>query len=669
MLSTLTIISIFAEIFTAGILFSGGAAFFKTGLKSRKDFALSLVFFSLFAYVGSVVASQLMVNLGNSLTDLILVEKIVSISLLATAFFVWLFVVERFVLRAGHVFSFIFFLVIGFFTYQVFSASASLVYREGVVQPIVNYSVWIPLMPVVSFSWLLLALFGLRGSFKENGKLPLYTACAAALFLGAIFSSYSYVRLGEAGYLLASWVIFLTGALSLLLGEIIPPESPEAASPIKFLKTRLLFKLVLIFVLMVVLLFEATALATINISKNSLARFVQTYYYETAKNLVERIVSEPQPTNNEIMQRAVEMMKIGSRGVAFVVDDNGALLAHPDKSRALMKDDMRRNGAVASLLKKQGGRGEFYNELGSPMVGAYLLVPGTNYGVVVEEPRNSAYAELRQLEANSLLFVIIGIVLAALTGAFFARSIEKPIKELIKGTEAVAHGELGYRIPINSSDEIGRLAEAFNKMTKDLRDSQERLILSEKLASLGTMAAGMAHEIKNPLVSLRTFTQLLQQKWDDKEFRDKFSQIIPHEIERINKIAESLLKFGRPAKPELTKVEVNSLLDEVLMLFESEAKKNNVRVTKKFAQLPPIAGDAGQLQQVFVNIVKNAIEAMQGRAAGVDITSNERPGTVGSITIRGVRSLTASNSPLYVVDGIPLVTGKNEVKNEKKRRL
>jgi two-component system sensor histidine kinase AtoS len=124
------------------------------------------------------------------------------------------------------------------------------------------------------------------------------------------------------------------------------------------------------------------------------------------------------------------------------------------------------------------------------------------------------------------------------------------------------------------------------------------------------MAAGMAHEIKNPLVSLRTFTQLLTQKWDDQEFREKFSSIIPHEIERINRIAESLLKFGRPMKPELTEIDINSLLDDVLLLFESECKKHNVRVTKKLAELPSVRGDPDQISQAFINIVKNAIEAM-----------------------------------------------------------
>jgi two-component system NtrC family sensor kinase len=265
------------------------------------------------------------------------------------------------------------------------------------------------------------------------------------------------------------------------------------------------------------------------------------------------------------------------------------------------------------LLEGKEGAAEFKDELGGSMVGAYVPVRRFGWGVVVEEPIGSAYFEMRRLETNSLLFVIAGILLTAITGIFFARSIEKPIKELTLGTEAVARGELGYHISVDAADEIGKLAVAFNQMTRDLRDSQERLILSEKLASLGTMAAGMAHEIKNPLVSLRTFTQLLQQKWEDKEFREKFSTIIPHEIERINRIAESLLKFGRPMKPEMTKVDINSLLEEVLMLFESECKKSGVGVTKKMTELPEVAGDPGQLSQAFVNIIKNAIEAMQAR--------------------------------------------------------
>ncbi|OGB89328.1 hypothetical protein A2625_04085 [candidate division WOR-1 bacterium RIFCSPHIGHO2_01_FULL_53_15] len=630
MFSTLTIISIFTEIFTGGILLSGGItflrSFFLTG--RRRELFLSLFFLSLFVYVSAALASQLMFNLERPLTELILAQKIVSASLFLCALGIWLYIVEKFELRWGHIASCLLLFLTGFFIYRIFDSSLNLIYREAVVEPIVYYSSWIPEKPFFSLMWLVLSIFSFGSALSAGGgkrALTAYTGAAAIIFLGSLFSASLYVPTGEAGYLLAAWVMTLLSILLLLLAELVPADSAEAQAPLRFLRTRILFKLMLIFVLLIVILFEATTLATINISKNALSKNILGSYLKNAENLADKIAAAKEKPGLEALQALVTDQRLGG-AVAFVIDESGRLVAHPDKKRAIQKERVAANEAVGKLSQGLSGAGEFHDELGELMAGAYLPVKKFGLGVVVEEPIGKAYFELRRLETNSLLFVIVGIIITALTGIFFARSIEKPIKELKLGTEAVARGELGYHIAVASNDEIGKLATAFNQMTRDLRDSQERLILSEKLASLGTMAAGMAHEIKNPLVSLRTFTQLLQQKWDDKEFREKFSSIIPHEIERINRIAESLLKFGRPMKPELSKVEVNSLLEEVLLLFESECKKNNVRVTKKLAQLPEISGDAGQLSQAFVNIIKNAIESMQDKGGELIVKTD-----VGSV--------------------------------------
>jgi len=638
MLSTLTIIGIFTEIFAAGILISGGLTFIRVFwlTKKAKDFFLGLVFLAFFAYVAANLSLQLMYNLGRPLAELILVQKCVSVSTLLCAFFLWLFIDTKFELKARYVTAFILLIIVGFFIYRVVGASVNLIYREGIIEPVVDYSCWIPDKNLFALMWGLLALASFPAAWRRAGgekKLLFYTGSAALLLLVAHFSAFLYGRSGEAGYLLGSWALLLLSILGLLLGDLIPPGSAEANKPLSFLRTRVLFKLVLIFVLLIVILFEATTLATLNISKGALSKSIQGAYVKTAENLAGLITAGKEKPDPEYLQQAVNGAQVGQNSLAFVVDQSGKLLAHPDKKRALQSESLTANEAVPPVLAGKSGAGEFRDELGSIVVGAYVPVKKYGWGVVVQEPRESAYFEMRRLETNSLLFVIAGIMLTTLTGIFFARSIEKPIKELILGTEAVSRGELGYNILVSSTDEVGRLAEAFNRMTKDLRDSQERLILSEKLASLGTMAAGMAHEIKNPLVSLRTFTQLLQQKWDDKEFRDKFSSIIPHEIERINRIAESLLKFGRPMKPEFTKVEVNSLLEEVLLLFESEAKKNNVRVTKILADLPEISGDPGQLSQAFVNIIKNGIEAMAEKGGELlvktDIGEVVRLGKIG----------------------------------------
>ncbi|MGB9613341.1 MAG: ATP-binding protein [Candidatus Margulisiibacteriota bacterium] len=616
MLSTITIVSIFTEIFTAGILIAGAFTFIRNYFASRqnKDLYLGLFFLSFFSYVAAVLVAQFMYNLGRPLAELILAQRFVYACFLLGTFFLLGFIVEKFEIKFLRFLVYLFFFLVIYFIYQIFYSVVNLIYREEVIEPIVVFSAWIPAKPLFTLMWFILSIFYFGAAFSSSeGKrtLSFYGGFFALLRLAALLASFFYVRFSEAGYLLGSWVLTLISILGILLVELIPPQSPEARTPLRFLRTRILFKLLLIFVLLIVVLFEVTTLVTINIGKGALSRSIQHNYFRLAENLAGKIEGLEKKPTLDYLQNLLYGLQAEGQALAFVVDEEGRVVAHPDKIRALQRENLNANEAVGKVRRGEAGAAEFRDELGNMMVGAYVPIRKFGWGVVVQEPMASAYFEMRRLETNSLIFVIAGIILAALTGIFFARSIERPIKELTMGTEAVARGELGYHIPVTSADEIGKLAEAFNKMTKDLRDSQERLILSEKLASLGTMAAGMAHEIKNPLVSLRTFTQLLQQKWEDKEFREKFSTIIPHEIERINRIAESLLKFGRPMKPELTKVDVNALLDEVLLLFESECKKYNVRVTKKFAELPEIFGDAGQLSQAFVNLIKNAIEAMQ----------------------------------------------------------
>ncbi|MFH1347731.1 MAG: HAMP domain-containing protein, partial [Candidatus Margulisiibacteriota bacterium] len=627
MLSTLTIMSIFTEIFAAGILIGGMFAFLKNyfSYKRLKDLFFSLVFFTFFIYVAATIASQMMFNLGRDLSELILVHKGIYVSIVLCAVFVWAFIFERFNLRKLRWSNSLIILLAGWFIYSILSSSVNLIYGKGIIEPLVSLSLYVPVKPFFAFMWILLAIFSFVFASRSSGgkkKLTLYLGGATIILLAALFCSYLYVRLAEAGFLVMSWVLILISSLGFLLAELIPPDSPEAQWPLRFFRTRILFKLMLIFVLLIVILFEATTLATINISKDALSRSIVGNYFKVAEDLAREINALPVQPPQEHLQKMISAASLDGSMVAFLVDKQGRLVAHPDQKRAVQREDVSKNQAVQRVLIGLKSGGKFSDEIDGAMVGAFIPIEKYGWGVVVQEPLASAYFELRRLETNSLLFVILGIILTTLVGIFFARSIERPIKELTTGTEAVANGDLRWQVAVDTSDEIGKLAKAFNQMTKDLRESQERLILSEKLASLGTMAAGMAHEIKNPLVSIRTFTQILDQKWEDKEFREKFSSIIPHEIERINRIAESLLKFGKPMKPELSKVNINGLLDEVLLLFESECKKNNIRVTKKLAELPEITGDAGQLQQVFVNIVKNAIESMNEKGGGLIVKTD-----------------------------------------------
>ncbi len=616
MLSTLAIISIFTEIFTGGILFSGALTFLKKffSQKQRKDLAISLVFFAFTIFIAVTIVSQLLYNLGKPVASLMMLQKIIACDLLFGSLFVLFFIKSKFKMPGLTTILWVYGVSVFYLSYRVIVSTVDLIYRPGVLEPVVNFSLATPVKSLWILSWLLLFIVSSVFFFRQKGNvkaLVFYDAFSALLIFSSYISTIFYTGTQNSYFLLLSWGLTLLGTILLTLGEIIPPESDLARNPFNFFRSRILFKLIFIFVLLIVILFEVTTLATLTLSKQALKSSIFSTYRETAQNISQQVQSSSSLDIASAL-KIVKERKIGRSGVIYIVDKSGNLVVHPDQAYVSSHKNLKDFEPVANALKGMSGVGEFPpDEFGEVKVGAYYPLTKIGGAVIVEEPLSDAYLEMRRLETNSLLFVIAGILLTVLTGLFLAQSIESPIHKLIVGTQAVSKGDLGYRIDVDSIDEMGLLAGAFNRMTHDLRDSQERLILSEKLASLGTMAAGMAHEIKNPLVSLRTFSQLLQQKWDDKEFRDKFSQIVPTEIERINKIAESLLKFGRPSKPEMSRVNINNILEEILLLFESECRKNGVRVTTKFAEIPEITGDTQQISQAMVNILLNGIQAME----------------------------------------------------------
>jgi two-component system sensor histidine kinase AtoS len=166
----------------------------------------------------------------------------------------------------------------------------------------------------------------------------------------------------------------------------------------------------------------------------------------------------------------------------------------------------------------------------------------------------------------------------------------------------------------------------FNDLT-DIKLLESEMWRADKLASLGTLAAGMAHEIKNPLVSIKTFAQLLPTKYEDKDFRDTFSSITVEEVERINLIVEKLLEFARPTAPVFEVADVIEIVEEVLLLLSPETTKREITVIKNFeAESAPITGDKAQLKQTLLNLCLNGLQAIE---KAEDNTKKELTITIG----------------------------------------
>jgi signal transduction histidine kinase len=149
---------------------------------------------------------------------------------------------------------------------------------------------------------------------------------------------------------------------------------------------------------------------------------------------------------------------------------------------------------------------------------------------------------------------------------------------------------------------------------ENLKKSQKILRRSDRLASLGTLIASLAHEIRNPLVSIKTFTQLLPERIDDTEFRDYFLKVASGEIDRLTSLINELLGFAKPSEPNLKGEDVNAIIDRMEVLISAEARKKNITITKKYApNLPSVLVDAEQIKQVLLNILLNAIQAIEGQ--------------------------------------------------------
>lgn len=158
-------------------------------------------------------------------------------------------------------------------------------------------------------------------------------------------------------------------------------------------------------------------------------------------------------------------------------------------------------------------------------------------------------------------------------------------------------------------------------LIRDQLNTQKELMRTDKLKSLGTIAAGMAHEIKNPLTVISGLAKSVKERYQEKddEFFNDFDNVVPRQLDRIRKIAEELSQYGKQPKNEKKPVDLNKVLEEVLAFFAGQCKEKNIRIEKKLGFIGTISADAEQIAQVFTNLILNAIEAMASTSSAQGI--------------------------------------------------
>ena len=275
-------------------------------------------------------------------------------------------------------------------------------------------------------------------------------------------------------------------------------------------------------------------------------------------------------------------------------------------------------------------------------------ITGKIIGILYVGMLEAPYIDLRNKVVYSFFGIgVLGVFLVLILSFFITTGIIRPLREMVRATRQIAEGDFSWELSLSSKDEIGKLAESFNHMLVRLKQAREeledygrtleekveqrsqqlkriqtQLMQSEKLASLGRLASGVAHEINSPITGILTFSHLLMRKLKGNPELQRELELIVKETTRVSTIVRGLLDFARESKPQKRPCNINDLILHTLTLVERQSVFHDIQIIKNLdPQIPMALLDANQIQQVFMNILLNAADAMP--AGGVlTITSH-----------------------------------------------
>lgn len=256
-------------------------------------------------------------------------------------------------------------------------------------------------------------------------------------------------------------------------------------------------------------------------------------------------------------------------------------------------------------------------------------------------------ATMERVALWTVLFT--GLALAAGGGFLMTRLVDRRVTRLTQAMARVEAGDLAVPAIPGGSDELGRLTESFNAMVDRLRAAREeievyhrqRLDRAERLATLGQVAASLAHEIRNPLAGIAGAVQVMAEELPSTDPRKEIMDEILSQTRRLTKTVQDLLTFARPATPTLGSCDLHRVIDRVLLLLAEDPAAKQVRVVRNYsAGIPRVEADDKQLGQVFLNLLLNSAQAMHGsgqitittRLNGVD-GAGEDPSAAGGRTV------------------------------------
>jgi signal transduction histidine kinase len=317
----------------------------------------------------------------------------------------------------------------------------------------------------------------------------------------------------------------------------------------------------------------------------------------------------------EQLWREVDEIRIGTRGFAMLIDEEGRFIAHgdPDKRRlaadrapataderglaALSESDIRRR--LPRVATASG-----------TMVGVAARIVTPDWTVLIEQPEDEALAVAHRLEQQ--LFLAIGIALLATVaaGSWWGRSFIRRIFALTKVTDALAAGRMDARVTPTGRDEIAQLGTQFNAMADRLVELQDEIRKQERQVMFGRIAAGLVHDLSHPIQTIGNSCKLIQRIFDDAEYRATFRQTVERELATVKRVLDDLRNIARPMPLERFAVDLNASLREAVETMTPLAETAGLTLRAELAREPTfVEGDLFAIGRVHRNLILNAIQA------------------------------------------------------------
>jgi signal transduction histidine kinase len=370
-------------------------------------------------------------------------------------------------------------------------------------------------------------------------------------------------------------------------------------------------------------------------------------------------------------------------GVAYLVDSRGAPLAHgagvdasvTDEERRLTEEGTGLAAATARVVERADGK---------RWLAAFAPVRRYGWGAVVAQPASLAFGAAERVRFYTLAWAAAGLCLAAALGTLLARRVTLPVQRLSRAAGAIAAGEWDAEVDTRGSDEIGDLGRAFSRMTQELRRrdeeirafneelqqrveqrtaelraAQDQILRTRRLAALGSLGAGLAHELNNPMTAITGYLAILRKNVAGGSKQEDMIARAQEQAGRVSRIVEDLRSFADQERQiSGQRFSLGRTVDAALSLYEDRIRAAGITLTRKIEErLPEAQGDPVQIQQVVAHLVENAINAMAG-GGKLDV----QLGTVDGDALRLRIADTGKGIPAPIRDRIfdPFFTTKDQ---------